>query len=517
VILTNIVQKYDLDAKVSETILDLYPGQPYQMDTSIENLGNGPDRFDVTIESITDTQGDSYVWDIEIPRILFGELDRDEIGEYPIIINVPDKTLAGQYEVTFNIYSEEEYQGTKLRDTITLNINIIEFHDMRISLDPSVESKIKTTAPSRIVRFTLNVTNYGNVPDQPTIHNHTIDAAGGWGIMPGLNTLSNWQIQYALLEGFDTEYPLENLCVGQAPNFLTLADPIPSDGCYLSAQTGALTLPIMEAYTTLQIVVIVSIAPDAALQNREIGIKALSMHGSSENDGDYDETPGWEDSCTLDSNKDGLADNYPPDCDTNEQILELRLRAPDLEILEVTTGSKRGAIGEMLSVSVKIVNRGNAHATDVNVILCKDQSPNDIKKNCCDENNIVYRQLIKAIMPIGDGGLEDPDPITLLYMVEAGNHQVVVVVDAGNNIVETDETNNIMKIPGGEMSSNLGAGDVVIDVIARYSVPTIIIGATFSLIGVAGFVMYGRRMDALQAFAEKTSLMPKSDEDDIRY
>ena len=517
VILTNVIQRYDLEATVPESILDLYPGQPYQMNTTIENLGNGPDRFDVTIESITDSDGNSHVWDIEIPRILFGELDRDEIGEYPIIINVPEKTLAGQYTVNFNIYSEEEYEGSKLRDVISLKINIIEFHDVRITLDPSVESKIKTTAPSRIVRFTLNVTNFGNVPDQPTIHNHTIDAAGGWGVAPGMNTLSNWDIKFALLEGFDTEYPVEILCLGQTPDFLTLSEPIPSEGCYLSAQTGALTLPMMEAYTTLQIVVIVSIAPDAALQNREIGIKAVSMFGSSQNNGDYDETPGWEDSCTLDTNKDGIPDNYRPNCDTNEQILELRLRAPDLEILEVTTGAKKGSIGEMLSVSVKIVNRGNAHATDVNVILCKDQSPNNIKKNGCDENNIVYRQIIKAIMPIGDGGLENPDPITLLYMVEAGNHDVVVVVDSDNDIVETDETNNIMRIPGGELSSTFGTGDVIIDVIARYSVPTIILGATFSLIGVAGYVMYGRRLDALQAFAEKTSLMSKNDDDEIVF
>jgi len=89
VILTNVVQRYDLQATVPETILDLYPGQPYQMNTTIENLGNGADRFDVTIDSIIDSDGNSHVWDIEIPRILFGELDRDEIGEYQIIINVP--------------------------------------------------------------------------------------------------------------------------------------------------------------------------------------------------------------------------------------------------------------------------------------------------------------------------------------------------------------------------------------------------------------------------------------------
>ncbi len=162
----------------------------------------------------------------------------------------------------------------------------------------------------------------------------------------------------------------------------------------------------MQPYETLQLVVIVSIAPDAALQDRFIGIKLLSEHGSSEQGGDHDETPIWEDSCTIDANKDGLLDNPPPECDDNEQVLELRLRAPDLDLYRVDISSNEGEIGEMLSVSVYVLNRGNAHAADVNIILCKDQSPSDIKRNGCDEGNIVYRQLVKAIMPIGQTDTE---------------------------------------------------------------------------------------------------------------
>jgi hypothetical protein len=241
------------------------------------------------------------------------------------------------------------------------------------------------------------------------------------------------------------------------------------------------------------------------------------MFGSSEVGGDHDETPIWDDSCTLDANKDGLPDNYPPACDTNEQILELRLRAPDLEILEVEAAKTKGEIGEMLSVSVKIVNRGNAHATDVNIILCKDQSETDIKRNGCEEINIVYRQIIKAIMPIAEGDTEEPNSITLLYMVQAGNHDIVVVVDPDNIIVETDETNNIRRIPGGKMSSTLGVVDVGVDVIAKYSVPVIILGATFSLIGVSGYVIYGRRIAALSRFAELSSLLPGMEDDDLRF
>ena len=501
VLVTNVIQRYDLDA-TTETILSLYPGQEYQLDTTIENAGNGADRYDMAISSITDQDGNSDVWDIVIPRILFEELDRDEAQQIPIMINVPEQTLAGQYTVVIEILSEETFEGSKIRDLVTLQIEVVEFHDMRITIDPTVESRIKTTAPGRVVRFTMNVTNFGNVADQPTVHNHTVDGSG-WDTAPGLNTLSTWNIQYALLEGFGSEYPIERPCV-----VLMAGDPEPTNGCFRSYE-GRITLPEMPSYTTLQLVAIVTIDPSAALADREIGIKLKSSFGDSEAGGDFDETPIWTDSCTIDMNEDGFPDNYRPNCDTNEQVLELRLRAPDLRIQRTIVGDTKGKIGDMLPVSVEIVNEGNSHATDINIILCVDQSVSSIKKNGCDESNVVYRQLIEAIMPTSDG--DSPPLITLLYLVEAGTHEVVVVVDPDNIIVETDERNNYESV--GDMGSNYGALDVGVEIIATYSVPAIILGATFALISVAGVVMYGRRMEALDRFAEKSSMLSNQDDD----
>jgi hypothetical protein len=526
-ILTNVVQRYELESFVPETIVDLYPGQSYQMNTTVSNLGNGQDRYDITIESIVDNQGGAHVWDIDIPRILFEELNRNEAQTVPIYINVPVQTLAGEYAITFNVLSEEPFpctedpcEGTKVQNQIVIRATIIEFHDMQISLDPTVESKIKTTAPSRIVRYTVNVSNYGNVEDQPTIHNHTYDdVTNTWSVRPGLGALSTWKIDYALLEGFGTEFPLEKPCVEltvKQENEITqqLSQGDGPDYCYVTAG-NTLTLPMMQPYTTLQLVVIVTVAPDAALTDRNIGIKVLSMHGSSDQGGDFDETEVWTDSCTLDSNSDGLPDNLPPDCDTNEQVLEMRLRAPDLVLESVIAPIKEAAIGEMLSINVFITNRGNAHATDVNIILCKDQSASDIKRNGCKEENIVYRQIINAIMPIGQSDTDQSDPITLLYMVEPGNHDIVVVVDPDNTIVETDENNNIEKI--GTMKSPMGSLDVGRELVIIYAVPAIIIGATFSLFGVAGFVIWGRRIEALARFSELSSLLPGSNDDDMVF
>ena len=71
------------------------------------------------------------------------------------------------------------------------------------------------------------------------------------------------------------------------------------------------------------------------------------------------------------TNSDGIADNFPPDCDTNEQVLEMRLRAPDLALEKVSVNQREASIREMISVIVEVTNRGNAHASDVNIILCK--------------------------------------------------------------------------------------------------------------------------------------------------
>ena len=121
----------------------------------------------------------------------------------------------------------------------------------------------------------------------------------------------------------------------------------------------------------------------------------------------------------------------------------------------------------------------------------------------------------RSYYAIGQSETEQQDPITLLYMVQAGNHEIVVVVDPDNNIVETNENNNIES--AGTMSSPLGALDVGREVVVKYSVPVIIMGATFSLIGVAGYVIWGRRIEAIARFSELSSLLPGSDDDDMVF
>ena len=146
------------------------------------------------------------------------------------------------------------------------------------------------------------------------------------------------------------------------------------------------------------------------------------------------------------------------------------------------------------------------------MILCADQSPSDIRKNGCDEDNIVYRQFIEAVMPVSQSSNQELLEISLLYIVEAGSQDVVVYVDPENNIIESDESNNYWSLSE-KMGSNNRFLDPLLEAVATYSVPVIIIGATIALGGVAVVVIWGRRIEAMKEYAEKKSMMVYTDDD----
>ena len=404
-------------------------------------------------------------------------------------VNVPEQVAAGDYEVVIDVFSEEAYpdaggRSTRLRDTITLSISVNEFHDMRLWLDPFVESDVKTTAPGRIVRFNLNVTNNGNVADRATLHNHTLDLGTGlWNERPGMGHLEEWSIRWATMDG-EFEVACRALDVGEAA---------PADECVRHAD-GTWILPEMAAYETLPLVAIVEISPEAALGNQEIGFKVRSLFGNALDGGDFDDSESWE----------------GEERDSNELVVIIRLRAPNLRFEEVMVDQRSAKVGEMIPITVLIVNDGNVHATDVHVIICEDQDKEDVRRNGCDEENVVYRQVIGAMMPPDAADRTDPAEIVLLYPVRAGSHEVVVVLDPDNNIVESNERDNIWSVSD-DLSSSNGWVDVAAETLGAWSVPAIIILLTLSLLGVAGFVMWSRRREALSRVAEQSSLVTADD------
>jgi len=487
---TNVIHVYELESSTPETEFSVDPSETLVVPFTTVNEGNGADRYDIRVARVSAlASGSDVLWDVDVPRGLLSELQRDQVEEIEVRVNVPHQVEAGDYEIVLDVFSEEAYpdsagRPTRLRDSVTLTITVNEFHDMQIWLDPFVESDVKTTAPGRTVRFNLNVTNNGNVADRATLHNHTVDlSTGRWGESPGLGHLSTWRISWATMDGA-YEVPCRELEVGEEA---------PADEC-VHHPTDTWILPEMAAYTTIPVVVLVNISSEAALGNQDLGFKVRSLFGNAYDGGDHDDTESWEGDLL----------------DSNELPVTIRLRAPNLRFDDVQVEKRSGDVGDMLPITVFIVNDGNVHATDIHVIVC-EQSLAEIKANDgCAEESVAYRQVIGAMMSPDAADRVDPAEIVLLYPVRAGSHDVTIILDPDNQIVESSERDNFYEIQGGLKSSN-GWIDQATETLGSWSVPAIIMLLTISLLGVAGFVMVGRRRDALARVAEQSSLVATED------
>ena len=160
---------------------------------------------------------------------------------------------------------------------------------------------------------------------------------------------------------------------------------------------------------------------------------------------------------------------------------------------------------------VVLQNTGNVHATNIEVVLCEfddadDEVMDDIKKNGCPEDSIVSRQTIGALLAPDASEEAQEIELYLLYPVSAGSHDVVVVVDPSNSIVEVSESDNIRLIED-ELSSDSPFMDVAGEIISDWALPFGVLLLTFSLFGVLYLVGKGRRADVKNRLAEQSSLI----------
>ena len=116
------------------------------------------------------------------------------------------------------------------------------------------------------------------------------------------------------------------------------------------------------------------------------------------------------------------------------------------------------------------------------------------------------RQLVGALL--SPDATEDAKEIELflLYPVTAGSHGVYIVVDPMNEIVESNEGDNVMRV-GKELSSSNPFMDVAGDVVGKTALPFTVILLTFALLGVVYLVGKGRRDEVNRRIAEQSSLI----------
>jgi uncharacterized membrane protein len=501
---TNVEHVFALDAGIDPAIgesMNVNPGDKIALPITVTNDGNGPDRFDFRLARVTDAFGVDVIWDIEIPRETLQELSPDTYQAFEVEMNVPNRVPAGEYTIVLQAFSEEVYpdasgRETRIRDAIVLAVTVDEFHDMQISMDPSVDNAVKTSAPGRVVRFTFNVTNNGNVPDVPTLNNHTAQRDGDsllWNELPGMSVLSSWDVDWFIMRQVSADLVIEESCM----TMQSTASSYPEDACVYLEDIDEWRLPEMAPYETITTVAAVKIGTDAKLDTRSIGLKVVSMFGDMENDGDHDDSPAWD------------GENL----DTNEFIVTLRLRAPNLEIKEIIMPpSTSGEVDSTIPIGIILQNTGNVHATDIEIVLCEYDKSNDadimkeIRDNGCEEDRVVMRQVVGALLAPDDTEDAKEIELYLLYPVSAGSKGVYVVVDPMNEIVESDEKDNVKPIPE-DLESNSPVLDLAREVVGKTALPFAVIVLTIALLGVVYLVGKGRRNEVTMRLAEQSSLV----------
>ena len=498
---TNVIHVFSLDATAETTDISANPGDTWIVPTTVANTGNGPDRYDLRLGRVYDSEGIDVLWDIDVPRSILTELSRGTSQTVDLTINVPQQVPAGDYIVVIQAFSEEDYPDelghrTRLRDEVMFQITVNEFYDMQISMDPSVDNDVKTSAPGRIVEFVVNITNAGNVPDTPSLHNHTSSKDGStgnviWNTLPGMGALSEWRVDWKMVNYVGSDLIVETECIETT----STANEYPDDVCVYMTDIDEWKLPEMAPYSTHTMIATVHISTGAKLDTRYIGLKVTSMAGDMENDGDHDDSPEWSGDLL----------------DSNEFILTLRLRAPNLVIAKVSVSETSNEVDKTIPVRVVLQNTGNVHATNIEVVLCEfsdadDDVIQDIRKNGCPEDSIVMRQTVGALLAPDASKDAQEIELYLLYPVSAGSHDVVVVVDPSNTIVEVSESDNI-RILGDELSSDSPFLDVAGEVISDWALPFGVLVLTFSLFCVLYLVGRGRRADVKDRLAEQSSLI----------
>ncbi|MED6338428.1 MAG: hypothetical protein VYC12_05305, partial [Candidatus Thermoplasmatota archaeon] len=380
-------------------------------------------------------------WDITIPRESLEELDRDSDQTFDVLMNIPEFDIgAGLYVVEFKTLSEEAYPNednriTRERDIDFLYVYVNEFFDMEITMDPKVDNSIKVSAPGKIVSFAVNITNNGNVQDWPKLYNHTADSQGNdlvWSQSPGMGSLEGWSVEWRTIKKISNDLSVDEPCV-------VITDPMPAaDASQLEIDTfyamvaeeqntircayleadDIYMMPQMAPYQTIEMVAVVKISPTAKLNTRSVGLKVASIAGDMTEGGDYDSSPSWQ------------GENL----DSNEFIVILNLKAPDLVIKEIIVSQYSAEIDSTIPIGITLQNVGNTHATDIEIVLCQYNDVNsqsiinDIKNNGCDEDSIVMRQVVGALLAPDASEDAKEIEIYLLYPVVAGSKGVYVVV-----------------------------------------------------------------------------------------
>jgi len=411
------------------------PGQAFEVSIYVVNDGNVPQTFDPRmVESLSD-------WTIEW---VSGTATGLQVGDELVmvaIVHVPVDALAGDTEVLIELHSVVDHSS--FRAEVVGQIEILPRIDLRLLLADDSDDTHYDLRPRDEIDISFIVENSGNIAETPWIENHSTGSGGSLSVNPRMDGL----------EGIDwTWYVVEN-----AGTPLALFTEINTQ------EDGRLNLPLLNPGENVPVVLRLSMADYPGWDSDYFGIRVRSPSGYANQGGDIDADEQW---LTTDS---------------NEQIINLNAFAPDLYILSVSEKMD----DDEVELTIQIQNSGNDAAVNILLRVC-GINMQVAESSGCDHNDAVAELRITFI----DSAQQNkPKSHVVTVNLKEPIGTIVVSIDADNEVIESDESNNMQEREMLLQAGSEAGADSILD-IASSNLLLALMGTLWiviTLLGVSAF------------------------------
>ena len=367
------------------------PGQAFEVSIFVENDGNVPQTFDPRIpEPLSD-------WTIEW---VSGTATGLQVGDELVmvaIVHVPLDALAGDTEVLIELHSVVD--DSSFRTEVVGQIVILPRIDLRLLLADDSGDTHYDLRPRDEIDISFIVENSGNLAETPWIENHSTGSGGSLSVKPRMDGLEGIEWTWYVVENADTPLALFTEINTQ--------------------EDGRLKLPLLNPGENVPVVLRLSMADYPGWTSDYFGIRVRSPSGYANQGGDIDADEQW---LTMDS---------------NEQIINLNAFSPDLYIFSVSEKMD----GDEVKLTIQIRNSGNDAAVNILLRVC-GINIQVAESSGCDHNDAVAELRITFI----DSAQQNkPKAHVVTINLKEPIGTIVVSIDADNEVIESDESNNMQE------------------------------------------------------------------------
>ncbi len=367
------------------------PGQAFEVSINVENDGNVPQTFDPRmVDALSD-------WSIEwVAGTATGLQVGDELVMVAIVY-VPLNALAGDTNVVIELHSISDQSS--YRAEVSGQIEILPRIDLKLLIEDEPIDNSYDLRPGDVIDISFTVENSGNIAESPWIENHSTGSGGLLSQNPRMDGL----------EGIvSTWYVVEN-----AGTPLALFTQISTE------EDGRLKLPLLNPGDSVPVVLRLSMKDYPDWSSDYFGIRVRSVSGYSNQGGDIDADEQW---LTADS---------------NEQIITLNAYAPDVYIFSVSEEMD----GDEVKLTIQIQNSGNDRVENILLRVC-GISLEVAESSGCDHNDAVAEL---RIIFIDSAEQNKPKSHVVTVNLKESISIIVVSIDADNEVIESDELNNMQE------------------------------------------------------------------------